>query len=240
MIRSALAVGALPALDERPSWLPVDVCAEVVVALALPKASSDAADAAVHGATKDGGPNGGVVPADEPDVNNTAIGSRPMGEDDADLVYHILNPYTFSFRNDLLSALQKLSAHQQIGYPSFDIISPAEWLDRLEKSDPDPTMNPSIKLLDFWKGKYGGPKAAIAPDDKASTDRLADEVRNRLAVSASTDESAGLTFGTTRTVRDCPMLGQVRDPVSEGLMESVDDEVEKRDRGMKPGRLSEN
>ncbi|KAK0901479.1 hypothetical protein LTR91_013014 [Friedmanniomyces endolithicus] len=220
MIRSALVVGALPALDERPSWLPVDVCAEVVVALALPKASSDAMNTAVHGAKKDGGPSGGVDPADEPEITNTtAIHKSTMDEVDTDLVYHILNPHTFSFRNDLLPTLQKLSAHQQIGYPSFDVISSAEWLQRLEASDPNPATNPSIKLLDFWKGKYGSPKAGTMPDDEASMDHLADEVADKLAVSTSTDESAGLTFETTRTVRDCPMLGEVRDPVSEGLME---------------------
>ncbi|KAK0934485.1 hypothetical protein LTR29_013955 [Friedmanniomyces endolithicus] len=219
MIRSALAVGALPALDEKPSWLPVDVCAEVVVALALLKVSSDTATRNTHEAKTDGGPNGGVVPADVQDIINTATSASMMDEDDADLVYHILNPQTFSFRNDLLPTLRKLSAQQQIGYPSFDVVSPAEWLDTLEKSDPNPTTNPSIKLLDFWKGKYGGPRTATVPDDAASTDRLADEVRDKLGVSTSTDESAGLTFETTRTVRDCPMLGEVRDPVSEGLME---------------------
>ncbi|KAK0275938.1 hypothetical protein LTR35_010707 [Friedmanniomyces endolithicus] len=219
MIRSALAVGALPALDERPSWLPVDVCAEVVVALALPVASSDAPRAAINGAEKDGDTNGSEVPGGEPHVTNTATQSRPTDDDDVNLVYHILNSHTFSFRADLLPRLQKLSAQQQIGYPSFDVISPAEWLERLEKSDSDPTTNPSIKLLDFWKGKYGGAKAATIPDDDASTDRLADEVGARLAVGVSTDESAGLTFETTRTVRDCPILGKVRDPVSEGLME---------------------
>ncbi|KAL1616401.1 putative NRPS-like protein biosynthetic cluster [Neofusicoccum ribis] len=33
MIRAAVGVGALPALDERPAWLPVDRCAEAVVEL---------------------------------------------------------------------------------------------------------------------------------------------------------------------------------------------------------------
>jgi thioester reductase-like protein len=35
MVRSALTVGALPALNEQPSWLPVDACAEAVAELAL-------------------------------------------------------------------------------------------------------------------------------------------------------------------------------------------------------------
>jgi thioester reductase-like protein len=47
MVRSALTVGALPALNEQPSWLPVDACAEAVAELALsgperPNATTDA------------------------------------------------------------------------------------------------------------------------------------------------------------------------------------------------------
>jgi thioester reductase-like protein len=46
MVRSALTVGALPALNEQPSWLPVDACAEAVAELALsgPKGTESPAD----------------------------------------------------------------------------------------------------------------------------------------------------------------------------------------------------
>ncbi|TKA82019.1 hypothetical protein B0A55_01723 [Friedmanniomyces simplex] len=193
MIRSALTVGALPALEERPSWLPVDVCAEAVVALTLPNTSSDAAFTGAQETMTNGGPNGDMKSVQN--VNDTATNWSSMNGDDADLVYHLLNPRTFSFRQDFLPALQQLSAQESSNYPKFDI------------------------LVDFWKGKYGAAKSAAVTEEEAQSDRLADEVESKLAVNVSTDESAGLTFETTRTVRDCPVLGQVRDPVTEGLME---------------------
>ncbi|KAK4955913.1 putative NRPS-like protein biosynthetic cluster [Elasticomyces elasticus] len=194
MIRSALTVGALPALDERPSWLPVDVCAEVVVALALPEAQPET--------------NG---------QHTTAITRESEPADDADLVYHVLNPHTFSFQDDLLPTLKDLSSQKGGRYPSFDIVSPAAWLEKLAGSEPDPVKNPSIKLMDFWKGKYASPtKPTTADDTPEQTDDLANGVQEKLVVSS--DEAAGLTFETFRTVQDCPVLGKVRDPVSEGLM----------------------
>lgn len=155
MIRSALMTGALPDLDERPSWLPVDVCAKSVVELSLLSASS---------------------------TTNS----------DANLVYHVVNPSTFSFKYDLLPAIRNCSA-----MPPFEIVSPLKWLERLANSEQDPQKNPSIKLIDFWRGKYGGVVDAALDDT----------------------EPAGLIFETYRTAKDCPSLALVRDPVSTGLAE---------------------
>jgi thioester reductase-like protein len=151
MFRSALTTGALPELDERPSWLPVDQCARAVV-----------------------------------DISMGVTGS------DADLVYHLVNPHTFSWKNDLLPALKRSSV-----LPEFDIVSPQEWLKRLAGSEQDPEKNPSIKLIDFWRSKYGSNRQGR--DDA--------------------DETAGLVFETSRTVQDCPSLGLVKDPVAEGLVQ---------------------
>ena len=109
-------------------------------------------------------------------------------------VFHLVNPRTFNWRTELLPALQQRSS-----LPSFDVVSPQEWLERLERSEQDPEKNPSIKLIDFWKAKYGG---------AAST-----------ASTAADDEPSGLTFETTRTVQDCTSLGEEQDPVSQGLIE---------------------
>ncbi|KAJ5376810.1 hypothetical protein N7509_013696 [Penicillium cosmopolitanum] len=154
MFRSTLTTGALPELNERPSWLPVDQCATAISDLAL-----------------------------NPDNANSS---------DADLVYHLVNPHSFSWKNDLLPALKKGCA-----LPDFGVVSPQEWLKRLANSDPNPETNPSIKLLDFWKGKYEN-----APTPKA------DE-----------EEPAGLFFETDSTIRDCPSLGDVKDPVAAGLIQ---------------------
>jgi hypothetical protein len=41
-------------------------------------------------------------------------------------------------------------------------VSAQEWLKRLAASNPDPAVNPTIKLLDFFKGKYSVPKTGPA------------------------------------------------------------------------------
>ncbi|KAJ5797836.1 uncharacterized protein N7503_007132 [Penicillium pulvis] len=148
MFRSALTTGALPELNERPTWLPVDQCAQAITEIALDASS---------------------LPSE------------------SDLVYHLVNPHAFSWKDDLLPALKQGS-----GLPQFEVVSPQEWLQRLINSDQDPEINPSIKLLDFWKSKYGGddPQAPIG----------------------------GLSFETKCTTRDCPSLALVKDPVTDGLI----------------------
>jgi thioester reductase-like protein len=151
MIRAALSIKALPALDERPSWLPVDTCAKAVA--------------------------------------DISMSSQTRG--DEDLVYHIVNPRTFCWKADLLPVLK---SHPKL--PPFEVVSAGEWLRRLEASDHDPTKNPSIKLIDFWRGKYGSNRPSSSVDD----------------------EPGGLDFKTSQTVHDIPCLGQGDDPVSEGLI----------------------
>ena len=43
-----------------------------------------------------------------------------------------------------------------------DQVSPQEWLKRLAASDPDPAINPTIKLLDFFRSKYATPRTGPA------------------------------------------------------------------------------
>jgi hypothetical protein len=160
MFRSALSTGALPALDEETSWLPVDECARTVAELALG--------------------------AGEP-------------SSDVDLVYHLVNPRTFSWKHDLLPALKQGSA-----LPGFGIVSPLEWLQKLAGSEQDPGKNPSIKLFDFWRSKYAGygrPQSATAVTEQGQREK-----------------TQGLTFETHRTVKDCSSLALVKDPVTEGLI----------------------
>ncbi|KAJ5639473.1 uncharacterized protein N7484_007335 [Penicillium longicatenatum] len=148
MFRSALTTGALPALNESPTWLPVDQCAQAVTEIAL-------------------------------DASGL--------QSEVDLVYHLVNPNAFSWTNDLLPALK-----QGADLPQFEVVSPQEWLRRLANSDQDPGTNPSIKLIDFWKSKYGGDGSQVP--------------------------AGGLSFETKCTTRDCPSLALVKDPVTDGLM----------------------
>ena len=44
----------------------------------------------------------------------------------------------------------------------FEQVSAQQWLERLASSNPDPAVNPTIKLLDFFKAKYSTPKTGPA------------------------------------------------------------------------------
>ncbi|CAI7566313.1 unnamed protein product [Penicillium crustosum] len=159
MFRSALTTGALPELNERPSWLPVDQCGRAISDIAMNDARSS----------------------------------------DANLVYHLVNPKTFSWKEDLLPSLREGSA-----LSDFEVVSPQEWLKRLESSEQDPEKNPSVKLVDFWRSKYqshGQPEADGSVSGKAGNGQV------------------GLAFETERTVQDCPFLALVEDPVAGGLIQ---------------------
>jgi thioester reductase-like protein len=67
-------------------------------------------------------------------------------------VYHVVNPRSFNWTRDLLPMLADAGL-------KFERVSPAEWLERLAASDPDPAVNPTIKLLEFFRAKYAKPKA---------------------------------------------------------------------------------
>ncbi|KAJ5555047.1 Male sterility NAD-binding [Penicillium sp. DV-2018c] len=157
MFRSALTTGSLPELDERLSWLPVDLCGRAISDLAM----------------------------------NEATASR-----DANLVYHLVNPSLFSWKDDLLPALKRGSA-----LPDFEVVAPKEWLRRLAASEQDPQKNPSIKLYDFWLAKYAGLRQPSVGDSTGEG-----------------NVEAGLRFETGLTIQDCPSLALVSDPVSDGLV----------------------
>ena len=107
MIRSATTIGALPALDDTLTWLPIDVVAQSIVELC-------------HSPEHHG-------------------------------VYHVVNPRSFNWSRDLLPMLRGAGL-------TFEPVSPEQWLERLAASNPDPAVNPTIKLLDFFRSKYERPK----------------------------------------------------------------------------------
>lgn len=111
MIRSAISIGALPALNDTLSWLPVDEVARVIVELC----------------------------------------GSPQPHD----VYHVVNPRLFNWTRDFLPMLRGAGL-------AFEEVSPQAWLQRLATSNPDPAVNPTIKLLDFFKSKYGQPATGPA------------------------------------------------------------------------------
>ncbi|OLN81294.1 putative gluconokinase 3 [Colletotrichum chlorophyti] len=117
MLQTAITVGALPKLQETPSWLPVDTVAQAVVDISL---------------------------------------------SDADGVFtNVANPKMFSWTDDLLPALKAAGLE-------FEEVEPKEWIRRLRNSNPDPTANPPIKLVDFFASKYD--KEDFAPSKTYVTD----------------------------------------------------------------------
>lgn len=121
MFRAAVTLGALPALDETPSWLPVDKSAQAVLEL----------------------------------TNLAEGGSKVEGyfqrREDSDVVYHVQNPHTSEWTKDILPALAAAGLE-------FEIVGQREWVQRLRDGEQDPTLNPTVKLLDFFADKYDNDK----------------------------------------------------------------------------------
>ncbi|PNH39895.1 hypothetical protein VD0004_g7021 [Verticillium dahliae] len=121
MFRAAVTIGALPALDETPSWLPVDLSARAVLEL---------------------------IELAEP-------GSKTDGyfelRDGPDVIYHVQNPTTTRWTEDVLPALARAGL-------TFETVGQREWVQRLRDGDQDPTTNPTVKLLDFFAEKYDNDK----------------------------------------------------------------------------------
>ncbi|KAI7117193.1 hypothetical protein KC352_g33859, partial [Hortaea werneckii] len=153
----------------------VDLCAGAILDIAFPKTSQDPREGRV-GASTDG-----------------------LSED-AELVYHLVNPKLFSWKEDLLPALKRTNL------PAFDVVSPSQWLDRLKKSDADPVRNPSVKLIDFWEKKYGSGAQSTnaAVKEEASQEDI---------------DAPGLTFETSKTAKASRTIAGAVDPVSAGLVE---------------------
>ena len=70
-------------------------------------------------------------------------------------VYHVVNPKALNWTRDLLPMLAAAGL-------KVEPVSAQEWLSRLAASNPDPAVNPTIKLLEFFKGKYTVPKTGPA------------------------------------------------------------------------------
>jgi carbohydrate kinase (thermoresistant glucokinase family) len=62
-------------------------------------------------------------------------------------VLNVVNPQTFHWTRDLLPCLHAAGL-------SFDEVDQREWIRRLRASNPDPSENPTIKLVEFFASKY--------------------------------------------------------------------------------------
>jgi thioester reductase-like protein len=66
-------------------------------------------------------------------------------------VYHVVNPKSFHWTRDFLPMLASAGL-------VFEQVAAADWLQRLASSNPDPALNPTIKLLEFFRAKYQKPR----------------------------------------------------------------------------------
>lgn len=60
--------------------------------------------------------------------------------------YHVLNPHATTWK-DIANALCQNGVN-------FEMVEPSAWLEVLRHSDPDPGVNPTIKLLSFYEGAF--------------------------------------------------------------------------------------
>ncbi|KAI1312029.1 putative NRPS-like enzyme [Xylaria venustula] len=135
MIRAASTaseVGALPVFPggsnrDLCSWIEADTLADTILDIAGITVTSSSANAA----------------AEEQEKGKIENGRR-FEYHEQQLVYNLVNPCPFSWRNDLLPSLRRCGL-------DFEVVPWAEWLVRLEDSTRDATVNPSRKLLEFWR-----------------------------------------------------------------------------------------
>lgn len=134
MIQSVRTLGALPTLDEvSPSLLqssPTYVLTRPQTPSWMPVDIIARAVVELSGVGKTG----------DIDPGNSAV-------------YNVQNSKLFHWSQDLLPALKEAGL-------DFKTVPQREWVDLLRKSDPDPEVNPTIKLLEFFTEKYDNDRPA--------------------------------------------------------------------------------
>ncbi|KAI0971263.1 putative NRPS-like enzyme [Xylaria arbuscula] len=181
MIRAASttsSAGALPVFPgglsrDRCSWIEADTLADTIFDIAgIAVTSSPAyAAAAEHGTEKE-------------------KEGECYEHHQQQLIYNLVNPRPFSWRDDLLPRLR----HCRL---EFDVVPWPEWLERLENSTRDATVNPSRKLLEFWR------RMGVDSDEEDG------------------DGSGGITFDTTAAQAISPALRAAARVVDGSLLEQI-------------------
>lgn len=80
-------------------------------------------------------------------VTEISLSDVDKNADSGAVFANVVNHRTFSWTEDLLPALRNAGL-------DFEEVEPKEWVRRLRESNPDPVVNPPIKLVDFFASKY--------------------------------------------------------------------------------------
>ncbi|CAF9941432.1 MAG: hypothetical protein ALECFALPRED_009109 [Alectoria fallacina] len=188
MVRSALAIGALPALNERCAWLPVDTVARSVVEIA--------------GLCEGGGRE------EEEEAVQTDAGHECDTPSllPAPYVFNVVNPHTFAWTETFLPALRAAAPASF----AFETLAPETWLRRLrdynDGEQDAAKKNPSVKLLGFWATKIEPPTtlALVKSEDRSGEEE-------KVGAGTQTFET-GMARGKSLALRGAP------DVIAEGYV----------------------
>lgn len=106
-------------------------------------------------------------------------------------VYHVVNPKSFDWSKELLPMLRGAGL-------DFEEVSPQQWLERLASSNPDPAVNPTIKLLDFFRTKYSAPSSGPAVKFETETAERASQTLRSVGAPDDALVSKMVEYWTTR------------------------------------------
>lgn len=123
MVRSALVVGCLPDIpgnEDECSWIDVETLSKGICEIA------------------------GLARNERQLKNECLIREKEEGEDR--LVYNLVSPKRFSWKEEFLPRLQEAGLE-------FEIVDREEWLRKLKNSENDLAQNPSRKLVGFWEAQ---------------------------------------------------------------------------------------
>lgn len=140
-------------------------------------------------------------------------------------VFNVVNHHSFHWTRDLLPLLRSSGL-------DFEEVDQREWIRRLRKSDQDPTVNPPIKLVDFFANKYDNdqPKLSSKYQNDAAQ-RYSSALRNASKPGASHMKKivryleqtwSGQDIGASRKVIFiCGPCGSGKSTIASGLSKNL-------------------
>ncbi|KAK9453364.1 NRPS-like enzyme [Dipodascopsis uninucleata] len=117
---------------------------------------------------------------------------------DPDALFHVVNPKTFHWSRDMIPLLADTGL-------KFDVVPPAEWVHRLQRSNSDPVENPPIKLADFFASKYEHASGREAFFDTANSCKFSPTLREAPVVNSEL-VSKMVSYWTSYAWTRCPRV----------------------------------